>query len=815
VLRCVKTEFLHPLYPDEAAEADNREARRMMDRLENYVLAFGIQGSRWLDDRIWLRDSNPSLEDFEGEAGDGNEASERRRQEREEREQCRNWIVEPLAGFQQRMKAASTMAEMAEGLFLLLQDTRVPEKLEQWSRMAMESGNMALAREHTQVWESIVDLLDQLVEIVGEEKASLDLFANLLETGLTSLRLAQVPPALDQVLIGSVDRTRSAQMKRCFLLGVNDGVFPARIVEEGVLTEAEREALLEQGLPMAEGSRRRLLDEQFILYSTLCTPSHHLWLSYALADEEGKKLLPSEVIRRIDRKLPDCRKIALQGEPSATMDEAKQLDYFAAPGSVVSYLALQLRQWRTGEAISPIWWEAYNWFAESPPWRQAMERLRRALFYSNIERPLNRKTSLLLYGETLSASVSRMEMFAACPFSQFAAYGLRLQERRVYRLAAPDIGQLFHAALSVMARCFEREGIEWGALDEPQIRAHAQAAVEGLTPRLQNEILLSSGRYVQISRKLTEIVAAAATMLGVHARRGAFRPIGLELDFGPGKPLPPLSFQLPNGVRMRLRGRIDRVDQAQGNAGLQLRIIDYKSSRKSLQLDELYYGLSLQLIAYLDVVLTHSKRWLGVQANPAGVLYFHVHNPLIASKNALPADRVESEKFKRFKMRGLLLADAETAGLMDDRLLSVFGHSQLVPVALKKDGQFYQNSSIASTAEWDLLRGHVREELQQIGSLITEGEVGIAPYRLNGQIPCTFCAYRSVCQFDPQYDGNGYRQLSAMGKDETWQAMAADQAGGRRRRRYRVAAAADDRTLPFSDSSAETAAGEEEDDVPF
>jgi ATP-dependent helicase/nuclease subunit B len=188
---------------------------------------------------------------------------------------------------------------------------------------------------------------------------------------------------------------------------------------------------------------------------------------------------------------------------------------------------------------------------------------------------------------------------------------------------------------------------------------------------------------------------------------------------------------------------------------------------------------------------------------------------LIAGKNALPADQVESEKFKRFKMRGLLLADAETAGMMDDRLLNVFGHSQLVPVALKKDGQFYQNSSIASPAEWELLRKHVREELQQIGSLIIEGEVGIAPYRLRGQIPCTFCAYRSVCQFDPQYDGNGYRQLKAMDRDEAWQAIAADQTDGKRRRRYRTAIMDDRGTLPFSDSNAETAAGEEEDDAPF
>lgn len=296
--------------------------------------------------------------------------------------------------------------------------------------------------------------------------------------------------------------------------------------------------------------------------------------------------------------------------------------------------------------------------------------------------------------------------------------------------------------------------------------------VDELAPRLQGEILLSSSRYAYIARKLKQVVGKAVVVLGEHAKHGQFHPLGLEIDFGPGKDLPSLTFDLDNGCTMEIIGRIDRVDRADGDQGVLLRVIDYKSSQTALQLSEVYYGLSLQMLTYLDVVLTHAQTWLGVEAKPAGVLYFHVHNPMLQQKNALDPAAVEKELRKRFKMKGLITADAEVAGLMDSELIHSSGHSQLIPVALKKDGTFYSTSSVATDEQWDTLRTYVRKQVKQIGTNITNGHVDIAPYRLGKKSACQHCSYTSICQIDPLFEGNEIQVFRQRAKDQIWTDLA-------------------------------------------
>ena len=298
--------------------------------------------------------------------------------------------------------------------------------------------------------------------------------------------------------------------------------------------------------------------------------------------------------------------------------------------------------------------------------------------------------------------------------------------------------------------------------------------VEALAPRLQGEILLSSHRYAYIARKLQGIVGKAAYVLGEHGRQGQFSPLALEVEFGPGKTLPPLSFQLDNGSAMEIIGRIDRVDRAESDKGLMLRVIDYKSSPTALNLSEVYYGLSLQMLTYFDVILTHSQDWLGKRALPAGVLYFHVHNPLLQLKNGMDPGRALEEQRKRFKMKGLVTADPEIAAAMDAALKEGSGRSQLVPVAMKEDGSFYKNASVATESEWELLRGFVRGKIRSIGTDITEGRVDIEPYRLGKKTACEHCSYKSVCQFDPLFEGNAYRVWRSMAKERFWQEIGMD-----------------------------------------
>ncbi|SEB40960.1 helicase-exonuclease AddAB subunit AddB [Paenibacillus sp. GP183] len=758
VFRCVKTDLLAPLTAADKLD----EQRAMFDQLENYVLAFGIRGSRWTNGKPWTYRLKAGLDSSADQTSNVEDIYLQQIQI------SRDWVVKPIHAFALGLKQSETVKQQVESLFQLLQDVQAADKLDAWSLAALVAGKPGKAREHGQLWNNVMDMLDQLVETMGEQKVSFELFAGLLDTGLESMKLGLVPPSMDQVLIGSMDRTRSSGIKYAYLLGVNDGVIPAQMQENGVLTEGERELLQQSGLPMAHGSERKLLDEAFIIYTSLTVPSQRLWLSYPLADEEGKMLLPSELIRQIRSLFPTMKPDLLYADPSPDMDASEQFDYIAHPSQALSYMAVRMKHWMQGGRMNELWWDAYNWFAERPEWAPRLQSMVTSLVYTNRETSLSPKSSQLLYGTHLRASVSRMERFVACPFSHFVSHGLRLQERRVYRLDAPDIGQLFHAAISEFALQLGQQQVEWGSLSEEAIMERSSGIVDVLAPKLQGEILLSSSRFQYIARKLKQVVGKTAVMLSEHARRGEFVPLRLEIDFGPGKELPALDLQLDNGCTMEIIGRIDRLDCAEGEQGILLRVIDYKSRQTNLILSDVYYGLSLQMLTYLDVVLTHAEKWLGIEAFPAGVLYFHVHNPMLHLTNAINAEEVEKALRKRFKMRGLITADADIVHRMDNHLKHTPGHSQLLPVAMKKDGSFYSSSSVATAVQWDSLRKYVRSQIIQIGTGITEGHVEIAPYRIGKKAACQQCSYRSVCQFDPLYEGNEMRAWKQRGKEQVW-----------------------------------------------
>ncbi|ETT74363.1 ATP-dependent nuclease subunit B [Paenibacillus sp. FSL R7-277] len=773
VFRCVKTELLLPL--------DGNITRAHMDELENYVLACGIHGYRWTDGRSWKGIPRLSLE--------GSEAVDEAMLSR--MEACRSAITGPLQAFEQRIKASRSGLELCRAVYLLLEDTEAARKLEGMGAESLKQGRPEAAREHSQLWGAVLGLLDQIAEMMGKERIDFSLFAGVLETGLAELKMGLVPPALDQVLVGTMDRTRVSGVKYAFLLGFNEGVVPAQFKEDGILSEGERLMLEKSGMELAPGSSRKLLDERFLIYNALTTASRKLWISYAVADDEGKALLPSEVIRQLQGMFPQqLDEQFLSGFPqSGNDDDAVHMAFIGHPEQTLRMLLLQLRQWRQGAEIPGMWWEVYNWFAaeqgaDKPADEQAaeyrhadlsmklkLERLLGSLFYRNEGIRLKKETSLRLYGgSTLRGSVSRMERFVACSFSHFASYGLRLKERQLYKLQAPDIGQLFHAALSEMAKRLQEQGRSWGSMTAEECRREAGATVDKLSPLLQGEILMSSKRYGYISRKLKNIVGRASVILGEHSRRGSFEPVGLELDFGPGQELPPLRITLPNGCVMEVVGRIDRVDKAEGEQGILLRVIDYKSSQKDLKLHEVYYGLSLQMLTYLDVLLTYSEQWLGQEALPAGALYFHVHDPLLTSANGMNREQAEQELMKRFKMKGLLTADREVVSLMDTTLDK--GYSSIVPVALKSDGSFYSSASVATPEQWGQLRSSVRSTISEIGTSITEGDVTIQPYRIQQETACTFCSFRPVCQFDEAVEGNSYNILSKPGKEVIWDLLS-------------------------------------------
>ena len=468
VIRCVKTELL--------TEPGSGFDRSDLDRLENYVLAAGIDGRRWLDPESWRPLVRDPLEDEPGNAKEEDPEGFRRIL------RCRERIVGPLDRFGRALARARDVRAMCAALYHLLDEVGAADRLEAWSREDAERGELLRSRAHRQLWDGVMHLLDQLVELAGEERMPAGLFAGMVETGLDSLRLGSVPPSVDQVLVGSLDRSRTGGVKAAYLLGANEGVLPMRSREDGVLTERERERLGDAGIRLAPGVRRRLLDERFLIYVALTMPSRTLWISYATADEEGKGLYASELIRQVRALFPGLGIRSETGEPEEEAGAEEHLRHIRRPDRALSLLVGRLRRFRTDGRLPDLWRDVYNWFAARPEWRDRLRTVTSSLRYRNEAAPLPLLTARRLYGDRLLASVSRMERFTACPFQHFAAYGLRLEERRIYRLEAPDVGQLFHAALSRLA---DACGSRLGELEPEEIAKTVSDIVDGLVPRLQ------------------------------------------------------------------------------------------------------------------------------------------------------------------------------------------------------------------------------------------------------------------------------------------------------------------------------------------
>ncbi|MBD3110283.1 helicase-exonuclease AddAB subunit AddB [Bacillus sp. AGMB 02131] len=767
VFRAIKTELLYPLKADRVAMRHN------VDLLENFVLARGIKGEQWTGKERWTYHRFKGLELEDIKQNDKEIALEN---------QVNEWkelFSKPLITLGKRCKKAKTGIEYCQALYLFLEEVGAPDHLDQLRMKAEEEGRLIEARRHDQVWKSVIDLLDQFVETMRDTKLNLKQFISILDSGLQALQFSQVPPALDQVIVANLDLSRQNDVKIAFVIGLNEGVLPMKATEEGIFTDSDRQLLNKTGIELAPDSTVRLFDEEFTAYKAFTTASEKLYVSYPLGDEEGGSLLASPYIKRIKEILPKACELYLQNEPQDDTKE-QQLMYMPNESIALSYLTAVLQQQKRGYKPDDVWYSLYNYLLESN--QGSTKMVLSSLHYENKARRLSSQTSKGLYGKKvkvndieetkMQASVSRMERYNSCAFSHFASHGLGLKERNVYRLEAPDIGELFHGALKIISDTLLKENIQWSALSQEQCHQLASAAVEQLAPKLQNQILLSSNRHHYIKRKLENVIGRASIALSEQAKHSGFTPFKLELGFGNDNEsiLPPYPLKLADGTDMELIGRIDRVDTAKFNDQIYVRIIDYKSSSKDVNLDEVYYGLALQMLTYLDVLIQFAPQLIGQAVSSAGMLYFYVHNPIIKANEMMDLSKLEKEIFKQFKMKGLLVDKPEILQLMDDKLIiGESSKSDIISVNFLKNGDISKTSKVASEQDFDMLRNHIHHLYKKAGNEILNGETIINPYKKKDKIPCTYCAYKSVCMFDQALEENEYRILQPKKANEVLQ----------------------------------------------
>ncbi len=744
VFRALKTDLFFP-------EGNITKWRERGDQLENFVLANGIYGGRWFEDKRWIYKKYRGLEFHSGIQTDEELALQM------ELHTIRDAVREPLERLHDHLTACVTGRDFAAALFQFVEELDVYSKIQALKDREEANHQLLAATEHEQAWNQWVGVLDQFVLMFGEKEVDLQSAARILDEGFETLEFSRIPPSLDQVTVAKMDLARLMGIRSVFVIGTNDGVLPQRVEHEGLLTDAEREWFQKIGIELAPSSRMRLMDESYLAYRSFSTASDLLTVSYPIADEEGKALLPSLYIQKIANLLKIEPSLAANGPEE--LSEAEAGDYISHPRATLAHLAAQIRR---GELTSQ-WQSVLAYYEDDPLWASIIKQIFKPMKPNYSER-LTKPLAESLYGSPIASSVSRIETYFSCEFAHYAAYGLKLEERSQYGLAAPAMGDLFHAAIKWISDEVMRLGVSWSSLTQEQCTELAKQAIEQLSPYFVNQILLSSHRYRYIQYKLEGIIRQTAFMLSKHAQVSGFVPVALEVGFGTKESIPPLGIELSGGRKMDVRGRIDRIDSTDINGTPYLRVVDYKSSKQNLDLGELYHGLALQTFTYLDVALTHSKRWMGEQAEPAGVLYFHMHNPMLKMTKLLTAEELEEELAKSFKMNGLVVEDPEIIQAMDS---GIDGYSNIIPVRLNKNGSVSKGSSkTVEKDDMEAIRKYVRKKHEGAGNGILDGHTAVSPYRLKDDIPCQFCNFRSVCQFDPSDPDQTYRKLPVLTTDQ-------------------------------------------------
>lgn len=721
-----------------------------IDKLENYILANGIKGYKWTRDLLIYGDEELTQEEIEIF---------------EYMEEIRR----PIINLYNKIKDNVSIRKYCTALYEFLLEIKAFETMDKLLNDFDNKGMQDKVKEYTQVPSIVIDMLDQAVEVLGDEVVDLKTFSKILVSGFEEKEIGVIPMSLDQVNIGDIARIKGRDVKALYIVGANDGVLPSANKDEGILSDEDRIELKSIGIELASDTRSRVFEEQFMVYTALTIPSNYLMITYPMADFDGKSLRPSIIIPRLKKILPKLSEESEIFNSNLSYDKYYNI---TAPVPTFNELIEALRREYEKEEIEPYWIETFKWFEKNEEFKDRTKIIFNGLNYTNLVEKIPREKIKKLYSNDngrLMFSVSRIEKYAQCPFGYYVQYGLKAKDRKVYEFTAPDLGSFMHDILDQFTNKIRKENILWGDLTKDKCAEIVNELVNSKLKSETNSILNSNKKYKYFSERFKKTITKSVTVISEQMRKGEFDIFKSEFDFGDFKDSDPIKLELPSKEIVYLKGRVDRIDKVDLNGETYIRIVDYKSGSKSFDLNELYYGLQIQLLVYLDAILKNSKKILKTQCMPGGILYFKIDNPIIKSKKALTDEEIQVEVLKKLKMDGLLLKNVELVKSMDRDMET---YSLIIPATFKKDGDFTSTSSVVTESQFELLRKYVNDKMIEICEEMLSGEVKIEPCKSSKVTYCDYCDYSSICQFDTSIKDNKYKIISKKKKDDLWDAMS-------------------------------------------
>ena len=698
-------------------------------KFENYTRKWGIKGSKWYKE--W----------------NFGEQDESQKENLERMKIVQEKVVMPLLTLKQNLNGTKKVGQMNEALYEFLTNNCIKEKVEEKQNGFEEQNKPELAKEQETVWNIIINVIDEMNNLFKDDNITFEKYRELFKVGLSQTPFGRIPQTQDEVMVGDLDRTRSHKVKVTFVIGMNDGVFPQIMKEEGFLNDNDRSLLKENGVELAKGTLENLYEDNLNIYKALTTAEEKIYFSYPSSNLDGGALRPSSYITKIKKMFPKLKeKSEINKEEISLLNEN---DAFEG-------LIENIREKNENETWDVV--EAY--FKQKPEWNLKLEGAKKALTNNNIPETITKENIDKLYGNTLITSISKLEQYKSCPFSYYLKYGLKIKDQEEYQIKSIDTGTFMHEVIDEFFSLSRQREISIKQMEEAQMQNMIEEIINEKLGLSKYYIFSSSEKFRVLTNKLKRVITQSMKYLIEELKNSDFDVFATELEFKKGKAYKPIEINLDNGKKVEITGKIDRIDIAKTNDGKYIRIIDYKSSVKNIDLNQVVAGVQIQLLTYLDAACKIED------VLPAGVLYYNLIDPILKTDKKIDKEQIEEEMKKKFKMNGLILADVNVIKMMDKTLEN--GASSVIPVYLDKEGNISESKSNTVTKEqFQDLRNYTNKIIKEISEEMLKGKIEISPYyqKKNGQKPCDYCQYKNICNFK-EYGNSNYRYIQNDKKED-------------------------------------------------
>lgn len=736
-----------------------------IDILDNYVLERGIRGFKKWNEK-WV---HPSKQAGRGIRKTDEERMASLMQLNELRERFVNQ-VSPV--YVQVKRGQIVVSEMTQFLYQIMVDLNIQQQLKDKQEVHENAGNEYLAATYGQIYRIVIDLLDKVVDLLGNERMSVREYGQILDAGFLAAKVGTIPPGADCVILGDIERTRLDHIKVLFFLGVNDGIVPKMADRKNLLSQYDRKCMARDDIELAPTTREQVFLQKFYLYLNMTKPEDRLVMTYARMDSMGSAQKPSYLVITIQQMFPALEVHEMEADFKDEMMTAKS--------STKQYLKGLLKA--TQGEVSKDFAALHQWRVDKPEYRPETEKLLDAAFALFDGEKLSPELAKKLYGTTLYNSVTRLEQFFKCAYGHFLQYGLRLTERPEYSFEAADMGTVFHDSIACYCRKMSEADYDWFTITEDVQNRLLEESVSETILSMDTGVLMDSARSQYMTTRISNILGRSVWALTRQIRKGQFVPKEYETSFFQELELTSsaehmdgqeTSSQHLSDVSMVVTGRIDRLDTCENDEQVYVKVMDYKSGKKDFGLQSIYNGQGLQLAVYMHSAIEKlQEKYKDKDVIPAGMLYYHLDDPMVEARAKTGEESIDQEIFEKLRPTGLVNSDEAVLDKLDLQLTEVKGKSDVIPVTLNKDGSLSKRGcSIATREQFAILDDFVIEKMKQAGVDIMSGTIDPHPLAADAIDGCEWCPYQDICGFDTRIPGYERNQPEAYSEEELWDKM--------------------------------------------